>query len=87
MICLAESYLTVLNRSTQTFDVQVRGQKTSRRFKKEVVKLRDEDHSWPEISKLMGVKEGTVRGTWFRLIQQDKLEKYRTLINPPKLKL
>lgn len=59
------------------FDIQVRGQKTSKRFKREVVKLRDEGHSWPEIGRLMGVKEGTPRSTWFRLKTKNELDKYR----------
>ncbi len=59
------------------FDVQVRGQKTSKRFKKEVVKLRDEGHSWPEIGRLMSVKTGTARGTWFRLRDKNELDHHR----------
>jgi len=49
------------------FAVQVRGQKTGPRFKKTVLALRKKGHSWPEIGRIMGVKEGTVRNTWFRL--------------------
>ncbi len=58
------------------FHVQVRGQKTSRRFKAEVVRLKSMGFTWPEVAKVMGIKEGTARNTWFRLKRSGKLDEY-----------
>jgi hypothetical protein len=52
------------------FDLQVRGQRTGKRFKKTVFDLRRQGKTWPEISRIMGVKEGTVRGCWHRKAHQ-----------------
>ncbi len=58
------------------FDVQTRGQKLGPRFKKEVVALRREGNSWPEIAKKLGVKESTPRNTWHRLKIKGELDQY-----------
>ena len=58
------------------FHVQVRGQKTSRRLKKEVVRLKSMGLTWPEVARVMEIKEGTARNTWFRLKAKGKLVKY-----------
>lgn len=49
------------------FDVEVRGQKTGKRFKNKVIELRGKNLSWPEIGRVMQVNEGTVRNCWHRL--------------------
>ena len=54
------------------YSVQVRGQKLGKRFKKEVVALRQSGKSWPEIATMLGVKESTPRNTWHRLKKADK---------------
>jgi Fic family protein len=58
------------------FHVQVRGQRTGERFKKQVVKLRLKELRWPEIAQAMGVKESTVRNCWHRLKWDGLLANY-----------
>lgn len=58
------------------YSVQVRGQKLGARFKKEMVVLRQSGKSWPEIARILEVKESTPRNTWHRLKQSGKLEQY-----------
>jgi hypothetical protein len=54
------------------FAVQVRGHRTGPRFKKTVIALRRRDKMWPEIGRIMGVREGTVRDAWHRWQKSDQ---------------
>ncbi len=58
------------------FLVQVRGQRTGESFKKRVVELRLKELSWPDIGRVMGVKESTVRNCWHRLKIKELLGSY-----------
>lgn len=49
------------------YAVQVRGLRLGQRFKKELAALRQAGKTWPEISKILGVKESTARNAWHRL--------------------
>lgn len=58
------------------FDVQVRGQKTGKRFKIAIVKLRHAGKTWPEIAKELNVNASTPCSMWHRLKISGELDQY-----------
>lgn len=56
------------------FFIQIKGQKSGPRLVRKVVELRLQKLTWPEIGRIMKLKEGTPRSIWFKLKKSNKLE-------------